>query len=174
MFAVSCRRAEDNSVLARDVTVRTLDDAAEFARTYVGDRIVRVIEEVSGEASGRAAGQGMLGGPSTPPGHVFLLECPRRPRGNLAAGLLAGCPAVVPSGRGSDGPGRPYVTRLCVFSTSCPAARPRRIGIRFRRPPPQHVDADCTHHDRCEDKTRNREANANSHDCWSLLLCGGA
>jgi|SRR5258707_10543852 hypothetical protein len=48
--------------LARDVTVRTLDDAAEFARTYVGprlprqrDRIVRVIEEVSGEASGRAA-----------------------------------------------------------------------------------------------------------------------
>jgi hypothetical protein len=37
-------------------------DAAEFARTYVGprlphrrDRIVRVIEEVSGEASGRAA-----------------------------------------------------------------------------------------------------------------------
>jgi hypothetical protein len=39
--------------LARDVTVRTLDDAAEFARTYVGprlprqrDRIVRVIEEV--------------------------------------------------------------------------------------------------------------------------------
>jgi hypothetical protein len=48
--------------LARHVTVRTLDDAAEFARTYVGprlphrrDRIVRVIEEVSGEASGRAA-----------------------------------------------------------------------------------------------------------------------
>jgi hypothetical protein len=45
--------------LARDVTVRTLDDAAEFARTYVGprlprrrDRLVRVIEEVSGEASG--------------------------------------------------------------------------------------------------------------------------
>jgi hypothetical protein len=44
--------------LARDVTVRTLDDAAEFARTYVGprlprqrDRIVRVIEEMSGEAS---------------------------------------------------------------------------------------------------------------------------
>jgi hypothetical protein len=48
--------------LARDFTVRTLDDAAEFARTYVGprlprrrDRLVRVIEEVSGEASGRAA-----------------------------------------------------------------------------------------------------------------------
>src|SRR2546426_8855450 len=48
--------------LARDVTVRTLGDAAEFARTYVGprlprrrDRLVRVIEEVSGEASGRAA-----------------------------------------------------------------------------------------------------------------------
>ena len=48
--------------LARDFTVRTLDDAAEFARTYVGprlprrrDRIVRVIEEVSGEASGGAA-----------------------------------------------------------------------------------------------------------------------
>ena len=48
--------------LARDVTVRTLDDAAEFARTYVGprlprrrDRIVRVIEEVSGEASRRVA-----------------------------------------------------------------------------------------------------------------------
>ena len=40
--------------LARDVTVRTLDDAAEFARTYVGprlphrrDRIVRRLEEVS-------------------------------------------------------------------------------------------------------------------------------
>jgi hypothetical protein len=48
--------------LARDVTVRTIDDAAEFARTYVGprlprrrDRLVRVIEEISGEASGRAA-----------------------------------------------------------------------------------------------------------------------
>src|SRR5215467_1272093 len=48
--------------LARDFTVRTLDDAAEFARTYVGpwlprrrDRLVRVIEEVSGAASGRAA-----------------------------------------------------------------------------------------------------------------------
>ena len=40
--------------LARDVTVRTLDDAAELARTYVGprlphrrDRIVRRLEEVS-------------------------------------------------------------------------------------------------------------------------------
>ena len=40
--------------LARDVTVRTLDDAAEFARTYVGprlphrrDRMVRRLEEVS-------------------------------------------------------------------------------------------------------------------------------
>ena len=48
--------------LARDVTVRTLDDAAEFARAYVGpksprrrDRLVRVIEEVSSEASARAA-----------------------------------------------------------------------------------------------------------------------
>ena len=42
--------------LARDVTVRTLDDAAEFARTYVGpqlphrrDRIVRRLEEVSAD-----------------------------------------------------------------------------------------------------------------------------
>src|SRR5216684_6938696 len=82
--------------LARDVTVRTLDDAAEFARTYVGprlprqrDRIVRVIEEVSGEASGRAAGQGMLGGPSTPPGHVFLLECPDRKAERPASHLEA-------------------------------------------------------------------------------------
>ena len=41
--------------LARDVTVRTLDDAAELARTYVcrprlphrRDRIVRRLEEVS-------------------------------------------------------------------------------------------------------------------------------
>ena len=48
--------------LARDVTVRTLDDAAEFARAYVGpksprrrDRLVRVIEEVSSEASARGA-----------------------------------------------------------------------------------------------------------------------
>ena len=48
--------------LARDFTVRTLDDAAEFARTHVGprlprrrDRLVRVIEEVSGEAIGWAA-----------------------------------------------------------------------------------------------------------------------
>jgi hypothetical protein len=44
--------------LARDVTVRTLDAAAEFARTYVGprlphrrDRIVRRLEEVSDDAS---------------------------------------------------------------------------------------------------------------------------
>ena len=48
--------------LARDVTVRTLDDAAEFARTYVGprlphrrDRLVRCLEEVSDEASARVA-----------------------------------------------------------------------------------------------------------------------
>ena len=48
--------------LAGDVTVHTLDDAAEFARTYVGpklprrrDRLVWVIEEVSGEVSAQAA-----------------------------------------------------------------------------------------------------------------------
>src|SRR5262249_21224829 len=46
--------------LARDVTVRTLDDAAEFARTYVGpplphrrDRVVHRLEEISDEASAR-------------------------------------------------------------------------------------------------------------------------
>ena len=48
--------------LARDVTVRTLDGAAEFARTYVGprlphrrDRMVRRLEEVSDDASARIA-----------------------------------------------------------------------------------------------------------------------
>ena len=48
--------------LAGDVAVHTLEDAAEFARTYVGprlprrrDRLVRVIEEVSGEVSAQAA-----------------------------------------------------------------------------------------------------------------------
>ena len=48
--------------LARDVTVRTLDDAAEFARTYVGprlphrrDRIVRRLEEISDDATTRIA-----------------------------------------------------------------------------------------------------------------------
>ena len=48
--------------LARDVTVRTLDDAAEFARTYVGprlpyrrDRVVRRLEAISDEASPRSA-----------------------------------------------------------------------------------------------------------------------
>src|SRR5439155_2645065 len=48
--------------LARDVTVRTLDDATEFARTYVGprlphrrDRMVRRLEEVSDDASARIA-----------------------------------------------------------------------------------------------------------------------
>jgi hypothetical protein len=48
--------------LARDVTVRTLDDAAEFARTYVGprlphkrDRMVRRLEEVSDDASAHVA-----------------------------------------------------------------------------------------------------------------------
>ena len=48
--------------LARDVTVRTLDDAAEFARTYVGprlphtrDRVVHRFEEISDEASARVA-----------------------------------------------------------------------------------------------------------------------
>ena len=61
--------------LARDFTVRTLDDAAEFARTYVGsrlprrrDRLVRVIEEVSGEASGRAAARMF---------RAWVLKCPR-------------------------------------------------------------------------------------------------
>jgi hypothetical protein len=48
--------------LAREVTVRTLDDAAEFARTYVGARLphrryrlVRRLEEISDEASARVA-----------------------------------------------------------------------------------------------------------------------
>jgi hypothetical protein len=48
--------------LARDVIVRTLDDAAEFARTYVGprlphrrDHLVRRLEEVSDEANARVA-----------------------------------------------------------------------------------------------------------------------
>jgi hypothetical protein len=48
--------------LAREVTVRTLDDAAEFARTYVGprlphrrDRLVRRLEEVSNKTSARVA-----------------------------------------------------------------------------------------------------------------------
>jgi hypothetical protein len=48
--------------LARDVTVRTLDDAAEFARTFVGprlphrrDRLVRRLEEVSDDGSARIA-----------------------------------------------------------------------------------------------------------------------
>jgi hypothetical protein len=47
--------------LAREVTVRRLEDAAEFARTYVGprlphrrDRLVRRLEEVS-DASARIA-----------------------------------------------------------------------------------------------------------------------
>src|SRR5712672_701517 len=44
-----------------------------------------------------------------------------------------------------------------------------RVAVRFRCPPPQHVDTDRAHHDRCEDKTGNRQANANSHDCCSLL-----
>jgi len=50
--------------LARDVTVRTLDDAAEFARTYVGprlphrrDRVVHRLEEISDDASARIAAQ---------------------------------------------------------------------------------------------------------------------
>ncbi len=48
--------------LAREVTVRTLEDAAEFARTYVGprlphrrDRLVRRLEETSDDASARIA-----------------------------------------------------------------------------------------------------------------------
>jgi hypothetical protein len=48
--------------LAREVTVRTLDDAADFARTYVGprlphrrDRLVRRLEESSDDASARIA-----------------------------------------------------------------------------------------------------------------------
>jgi hypothetical protein len=47
---------------ARDITVRTLDDAAKFARTYVGprsphrrDRLVRRLEEISDDASARIA-----------------------------------------------------------------------------------------------------------------------
>jgi hypothetical protein len=48
--------------LARDVTVRTLGDAAEFTRTYVGprlphrrDRVMRRLEAISDEASARSA-----------------------------------------------------------------------------------------------------------------------
>jgi hypothetical protein len=53
--------------LARDVTVRTLDDAAEFARTFVGprlphrrDRLVRRLQEVSDNASARIAARSFL------------------------------------------------------------------------------------------------------------------
>ena len=48
--------------LAREVTLRTLDDAADFARTYVGarlprrrDRLVRRLEEISDDDSARIA-----------------------------------------------------------------------------------------------------------------------
>jgi hypothetical protein len=48
--------------LTREVTVRTLDDAADFARKYVGprlpqrrDRLVRRLEEISDDASARIA-----------------------------------------------------------------------------------------------------------------------
>jgi hypothetical protein len=48
--------------LAREVSVRTLDDAADFARTYVGphspqrrDRLVRRLQEISDDASARIA-----------------------------------------------------------------------------------------------------------------------
>jgi hypothetical protein len=48
--------------LAREVIVRTLDDAVDFARTYVGphlpnrrDRLVRRLEEISDDASARIA-----------------------------------------------------------------------------------------------------------------------
>jgi hypothetical protein len=55
--------------LARDVTVRTLDDAAEFARTFVGprlphrrDRLVRRLQEVSDNASARIAARSFARG----------------------------------------------------------------------------------------------------------------
>jgi hypothetical protein len=48
--------------LSREVSVRTLDDAADFARTYVGprlprrrDRLVRRLQEISDDASARIA-----------------------------------------------------------------------------------------------------------------------
>jgi len=48
--------------LAREVTLRTLDDAADFARAYVGcrlprrrDGLVRRLEEISDEDSARIA-----------------------------------------------------------------------------------------------------------------------
>src|SRR5436190_18323258 len=49
----------------------------------------------------------------------------------------------------------------------------KRVAVRFRCPPPKEVDADCAHHDRCQDQAGNCQANANSHDCWSLLLSIG-
>jgi len=55
-------RVEPPLRLTRVATVRTLDDAAEFARTYVGprlphrrDRVVRRLEAISDEASARSA-----------------------------------------------------------------------------------------------------------------------
>jgi hypothetical protein len=55
--------------LVRDVTVRTLDDAAEFARTYVGprlpyrrDRVVRRLEEIRrGQRAWRCASVSRVG-----------------------------------------------------------------------------------------------------------------
>src|SRR3954453_5175318 len=49
----------------------------------------------------------------------------------------------------------------------------KRVAVWFRGPPPKEVDADCTHPDRCQDQAGNCQANANSHDCWSLLLSIG-
>src|SRR5947209_19136801 len=44
----------------------------------------------------------------------------------------------------------------------------KRAAVRFRGPPPQDVNADRAHQDRCEDETGNRQANANPHDWWCL------
>ena len=44
------------------------------------------------------------------------------------------------------------------------------VAVRFRCPPPQYVDTDRAHHDRCKDKSGNCEANANPHEDLRLLL----
>ncbi len=45
----------------------------------------------------------------------------------------------------------------------------QRVAVGFGGPPPQQMDADGAHQDRCEDQPGNGKANADSHDGACLL-----
>ena len=106
----------------------------------------------------------------------ILLRLQLREKNELALVRLAGLEDVLNEQRADCGMRRARFGDdgsefLCDRRHDLPVDGVRqRAAVGFRRPPPKHVDADRAHHDRCEDETGNRQANARSHNGRNPLL----